>query len=228
MTAKEAVNKVVELAKSEIGYKASYDKKTKYAEYLDGVKDYYNGPKNGFDWCDVFVDYLFAKCFGPEIGRRMIYQPLRSAGAGVGFSMDYYKNSGAFRQLPEIGSQIFFGTYHTGIVIEIDGDQIITVEGNAGGGPGEVRRKVYNRHMPSIAGYGIPKWTLAEDVKDKDNVKNEKKDDIKKKIETTCQELAKKSYDTLQGKNGNGAARVKTLGDYYTPVQWIINRVLKE
>ena len=223
MTVKEAINKVVTLANSEVGYRADNNKKTKYAEFLDAQKDYYNGPKNGYDWCDVFVDYLFAKCFGVEIGRKMIYQPKKSLGAGVGYSADYYKDAGAWRTIPEIGSQIFFGSYHTGIVVGIEGDTVITIEGNTGGGPGQVQRKRYNKNINAITGYGIPKWKLAEGIKD-----NGSKDNYKTKVENLCTELAKKSYDTLQGKYGNGAARVKALGDYYTPVQWIINRVLKE
>ena len=226
MTVIEAINKVVDLANSEVGYKATATKKNKYAEYLDGVKDFYNGPKNFYDWCDVFVDFLFAKTFGPEIGRQMVRQPKRSCGAGVGFSADYYKDAGAFRQFPEVGSQIFFGTYHTGIVVKVEGDQVTTVEGNTGGGGGMVQKKVYNRHLPAIAGYGIPNWKLAEGIKN--DTKDEKKDNYQSKIEKLCNELNKKAYDTIQGKYGNGANRLKALGDYYSPVQWIINRVLKE
>ena len=48
------------------------------------------------------------------------------------------------------------------------------------------------------------------------------------KIKTICNELYTKTKQTIAGKYSNGMERQKALGDYYTPVQWIINRVLKE
>lgn len=225
MTATEAVKKVVELANSEVGYSAESGKRTKYAAYMDSIKDYYNGPKNGFDWCDVFVDYLFYKCFG-DIGRQMIYQPTKSLGAGVGYSANYYKAAGAFKKIPEIGSQVFFGSQHTGIVTDIVGNHITTVEGNTGGGAGRVMRKNYLKTDKSITGYGIPNWALAKNIKNE--VSQNDKTTLQKKIEKVSSELSKKAYDTIQGKYGNGAARVKALGSYYTPVQWLVNEVLKE
>ena len=47
------------------------------------------------------------------------------------------------------------------------------------------------------------------------------------KIEKECAILAEKCKDTLSGKYGTGAAREKALGSYYTPVQWIINKILE-
>lgn len=49
-----------------------------------------------------------------------------------------------------------------------------------------------------------------------------------KKIDSIINDLRAKTKQTLAGKYGNGAQRQKALGDLYTPVQWIINRVLKE
>lgn len=224
MTVKEAIKKVIDLANSEVGFRPTNGKHTKYAKELDALGDFYNTPKDGYDYCDVFFDWLFVKSFGADIGRRMIYQPKKSSGAGVPYSAGYYKANGAFKKVAEVGSQIFFGGYHTGIVVEIEGDYIYTVEGNTGAYNG-VERKKYVKTNPAIAGFGVPNWTLALNIKNEDS-----KNDIpiKEKIEQVCANLAEKSYNTIQGKNGNGADRVKALGDYYTPVQWIINEVLKE
>lgn len=179
MTIEEAKKKVLDLARSEIGYheKASNNQLndptansgsanwTKYAEYLDSFAGFYNGPKNGYAWCDVFVDYLFVKCFGFDIGRKMLYQPLNSAGAGCLYSAQYYKDAGAWHtNAPRAGDQIFFsysaGEYsHTGIVESVSGDTVTTIEGNTSDSVG---RRYYNIGNRQIAGYGRPDWGLAK------------------------------------------------------------------
>ena len=179
MTVDEAKKKILDLARSEIGYheKASNsqlnDKTansggnnwTKYAEYLDSFAGFYNGPKNGYAWCDVFVDFLFVKCFGFNIGRQMLCQPMSSAGAGCLFSAQYYKQSGRWHtNAPQPGDQIFFtyspGEYsHTGIVEKVDGSTVTTIEGNTSD---QVGRRSYNIANATIAGYGRPKWELAQ------------------------------------------------------------------
>ena len=179
MTVEEAKKKVLDLARSEIGYhekatNSQLNEKTansggnnwtKYAEYLDSFAGFYNGPKNGYAWCDVFVDYLFVKCFGFDIGRRMLCQPMSSAGAGCLFSAQYYKQAGRWHtNAPQPGDQIFFtyspGEYsHTGIVEAVNGDTVTTIEGNTSD---QVGRRNYNIGNATIAGYGRPKWELAQ------------------------------------------------------------------
>ena len=68
MTQEQAIERILALARSEIGYHEQGDNWTKYAEDLDRT-NWYNGPKNGYAWCDVFVDWLFYKCFGDPLGR---------------------------------------------------------------------------------------------------------------------------------------------------------------
>lgn len=166
MTKKEAVEKLVAWAKQQVGYKPPYGKVNKYAAYLDSVKDYYNTPKNGADWCDVFVDCGFAQCFGVETGRRMIYQPLKSTGAGCYFSAGFYKANRAFYLAPEVGDQIFYGANagdHTGIVVQVTSNMVRTIEGNWNNSVCE-RKLLINDG--SIAGYGRPDWSLVADIKE--------------------------------------------------------------
>ena len=180
MTVKQAIEKVLDLARSEIGYheKASNSQLddpyansgganwTKYAAYIDANPEFYNGSKQSFPWCDVFVDYLFVKCFGFETGRNMLCQPKYSAGAGCLYSAEYYKQAGRWhKNAPQPGDQIFFsyspGEYsHTGIVEEVVGDTVTTIEGNTSDSVG---RRTYNIGNQSIAGYGTPNWKLVED-----------------------------------------------------------------
>lgn len=181
MTVEEAKKAVVDLANAEVGYhekasNASLDDPTgnaggnnwtKYARDLDNVADFYNGQKNGYAWCDIFVDWCFVKCFGEERGRQMLYQPEQSAGAGCLYSAGYYKQNNAFhRTNPRIGDQIFFsyspGEYsHTGIVVDVNGNTITTVEGNTSDSVG---RRTYETSNRSIAGYGTPNWDLALEI----------------------------------------------------------------
>lgn len=164
MTIDQAITKIVTWAKEQVGYKAAYYKKNKYAELLDGINGFYNGKKNGFDWCDCFVDAGFVSCFGEELGRKLIYQPLKSLGAGCPYSANYYIANKAWYKNPQKGDQIFFGTRgdedHTGIVVDLDGTYVYTVEGNTGGGNGAVASRKYTRTSTWISGYGRPNWAL--------------------------------------------------------------------
>lgn len=180
MTQEQAIKSLLDTAREEIGYRekktnaqlddpaanAGTKNYTKYARELDALGDYYNGRKQGFEWCDVFVDFCFYATFGPDIGRRMIYQPLRSLGAGTGYSARYYKDAGRWSDTPQPGDQIFFtnatGTIcHTGLVETVTGDRVTTIEGNSAD---QVRRCNYAREYSRIAGYGRPDWSLAADV----------------------------------------------------------------
>ena len=210
-----AVTKVIDLAKSEVGYTPSSGKHTKYAKELDALGSFYNTPKDGYDWCDVFFDWLFVKSFGAEIGRKMLYQPLKSLGAGVGYSKQYYIENGAFTKNPQIGSQIFFGNSHTGIVTGFDSTYVYTIEGNTGGGNGQVQRKVYAKASLNISGYGIPDWKLVL------NIPDAPKDSL--------DEIDKVAREVIAGKWGNGSARKKKLeaaGYNYDYVQKRVNYLL--
>lgn len=181
MTKNQAVSRVLEIARSEIGYReknssAGLDDKTanagggnytKYARDLDAIPGFYNGQKQAFPWCDVFYDWLIFKAFGPELAQRMLCQPKDSAGAGCYYSALYYRQAGRFydRQ-PEPGDQIFF-TYqsgevsHTGIVETVSGGTLTTIEGNTSDSVG---RRSYAVGSSAIYGFGRPIWSLAEDL----------------------------------------------------------------
>ena len=171
-----AQKRVIDLAESQVGYlykksNAQLDdftanaggKWNKYARDLDALGDFYNGRKNGYDGCDVFVDWLFVQTFGREVGQRMLFQPDRSLGAGTRYSMNYYKQKGRFFSTPQLGDQIFFGdtksVWHTGIVVKVASGFVHTVEGNAGNPPA-VRSCRYTAGGRTILGYGRPDWSL--------------------------------------------------------------------
>lgn len=180
--------KVLAVARAEVGYleKASdkdLDEKTanagtknhtKYARDLDALGTY-NGPKCGYAWCDVFVDWCFVMAFGWETAMKMLNQGKGSYGAGCTASANYYKAAGRFHTTgPQPGDQIFFtndgkSANHTGLVVEVKGGRVYTIEGNTSGASGVVANgggvcaKSYALTYKNIYGYGRPDWSLAKE-----------------------------------------------------------------
>lgn len=176
--------KVLNIALAEVGYlektsRNALDDKTanagnanitKYARDLDAIS-FYNGRKQGVAWCDVFVDWCFVQAYGKLAALKMTFQPTVSknnAGAGVKWSRKYYEQKGQFFHSPQVGDQIFFGTYgsetHTGLVYKVDGSRVYTVEGNTSGASGVVAngggvfKKSYSLSHGRICGYGRPAY----------------------------------------------------------------------
>jgi peptidoglycan hydrolase-like protein with peptidoglycan-binding domain len=179
------VEKVISIAKAEVGYQekasnSNLDSKTanvgknnytKYARDLDNIPGFYNGKKQGYAWCDVFVDDLFVMAYGPENAKRLLCQPNNSAGSGCKESMAYYKSKGQLYTSPKIGDQIFFknlvGTVcHTGLVVNVDSSYVYTIEGNTSSGNtldadgGQVCEKKYALNYNRIACYGRPNYDV--------------------------------------------------------------------
>ena len=179
---------LVALAEAEIGYhekasnsnldiKTANSGKCNYTKYSRDLHKagYYNGNKQGFDWCDQFVDWCFFKLCGSKDKAEYLECQTGKYGAGCGFSLKYYKAAGRFDGNPKVGDQIFFkysNDYstadHTGIVVRVTDSLIETVEGNSGN---EVRRKVYQLNDKTIIGYGHPRYdaepkkAIAKEVK---------------------------------------------------------------
>mgnify|MGYP003300447359 CR=1 FL=1 len=185
------INKLIEVATKEVGYlekksnknldsktlNAGKNNYTKYARDLDSIKNFYNGKKQGFSWCDVFVDWCFVKAFGEKRARELLLQPTKSLGAGCKYSMNYYKKAKQFHTTPKAGDQIFFKNSkgeitHTGFVYKVDKTYVYTIEGNTSSGNdvvisngGCVRKKKYKLTNKNIAGYGRPKYKVVEEKK---------------------------------------------------------------
>ena len=164
-------SKLIAIAIGEIGYKeketnSSLDNKTanagdgnytKYARDLH-AKGYYQANKNGYAWCDMFVDWCFLQlCGGDAAKAQDIICQTGPYGAGCKFSADYYKNKNRFYiSNPQPGDQVFFNNYaHTGIVEKIVGSVVHTIEGNTSD---QVARRTYTLGSSTIDGYGRPKY----------------------------------------------------------------------
>jgi len=185
-----AVNKLLRVAQAEVGYlekkssaklddptaNAGSRNYTKYARDLDEL-GFYNGKKQGFAWCAVFVTWCFYQAFGLNAALALTCQTLGGLGAGVKYAAQYYKNKGRFVDKPQPGDQIFFfggdgkSWAHTGLVEKVEGGRVYTIEGNTAGASGVVAngggvcRKSYALTDKSIAGYGRPDWSLVPEEK---------------------------------------------------------------
>lgn len=161
--------KVIDLALHEVGYHETGNNYTKYAADLDAIPGFYNGAKNGYAWCDVFVDWCFVKSYGVVGAKELLCQPDNSCGAGCYYSADYFRKKGRFHEKnPQPGDQIFFSyregeVSHTGIVVEVTGYSVVTVEGNTSD---MVAKRSYPLSDARIYGYGRPDWGAEDDASD--------------------------------------------------------------
>ena len=227
--------KLIEIAKAEVGYlekksNSNLDSKTgnagdnnwtKYARDLNNA-GYYNGNKNGYAWCDVFVDWCHWVASGKDAKetQRIICQT-GVYGASCTYSAKYYNNAGRLYKTPMVGDQIFFYNstktkiVHTGIVKAIDDTYVYTIEGNTSCSSGVVENgggvfeKKYKRNYARIYGYGRPLYN--QEPAPKPAATDTKIDTVKEVQAWLNKEYGfKLSVDNDYGKNTK-AALVKAL-----------------
>lgn len=181
-------SRVIEIASAEVGYlekksNGQLDSKTgnagsnNYTKYSRDLANagYYQSSKQGYAWCDVFVDWCHWVASGKDskLAQNVIYQT-GPYGAGCTYSLRYYKAANRFVTTnPQPGDQIFFGTSqnnvtHTGIVYKVDGSKVYTIEGNTSSAAGVVAngggvfKKSYALNYSKIVGYGRPRYDAEE------------------------------------------------------------------
>lgn len=176
------VSKLLEIARAELGYKeketnSQLDDKTanagdgnwtKYARDLHSA-GYYQAAKNGYAWCDMFVDWCFWKLGGSKEKGEWLECQTGLYGAGCEWSSDCYRRAGRFDKNPQPGDQIFFGKTdaeeHTGIVEKIEDGKVHTIEGNASN---MCKRCTYSLTSSRIVGYGHPRFDAEPEVEEED------------------------------------------------------------
>lgn len=185
------INKLLEIFNAEVGYleksKAAYDENpsvlyektagagkdnfTKYAKEMDEL-NVYNGPKQGYAWCNVFLDWCFVQAFGVDRTRNLLI------GFSAGCTQDYnwFKSKGQIVNNPVKGDLVFFGdTSHVGIIEEVKDGKIYTIEGNTSNeaeliiNGGTVAKKSYNLGSKYIHSYARPKYEAASDENSSEN-----------------------------------------------------------
>lgn len=176
MTISEAINKVLNLARNEIGYRekasnSQLDDKTansgsgnytKYARDIDALGVTW-GAKQGFAYCAEWCLWIFYKIFGIDKALAMLCSPKPTGIPVCSYGVSYFKNAGRwFTSNPQAGDIIFFQSggviSHQGIVEKVVGNIVTTIEGNTSD---MVARRTYVVGDRYILGYGRPKWELA-------------------------------------------------------------------
>ena len=190
---------MIKLAEAEVGYleKASnknLDSKTgnagsnNYTKYARDLANagFFNGSKQGYAWCAVFVTWAAWMLCGQDRSRaEKLLCHTGPYGASCTSAAQYYKQAGRFYTTdPKPGDQIFFFdaartcAVHTGIVVDVDDTCVYTVEGNTSSAAGVVENGggVFNKRYAfdynRIYGYGRPKYD-AEPIPNKEVKKEE-------------------------------------------------------
>lgn len=165
-TAKE----VLAVAASQIGYcekktnaylddftkNAGSNNYTKYARDLYKA-GYWNGSKNGYDWCTTFVAWCIYMACGAKKADAVKVQPYGSLGASCKYETGYYKKAGRFFSDPKVGDQAFFTRGHTGIVEKVGTKTVTLIEGNSNN---KVERRTYSFPNSIFSGFGRPYYAV--------------------------------------------------------------------
>lgn len=166
---------VISIALGEVGYcekasnydldskeaNAGHNNYTKYARDLwNADPHFYQGPKQGYDWCAVFVDWcIYNACGWDSNYAQAVKYYTGPYGAGCQFAAEYYKAAGQWYHDPQPGDQIFFGYngsfQHTGLVEKVVDNVVYTIEGNSND---MVQKRSYSTYDIYIIGYGRPKY----------------------------------------------------------------------
>lgn len=182
--------KVIDIALAEVNYLEKASNKqldnhtanagsknyTKYARDLDKL-GFFNGKKQGYAWCAVFVCWDFVKAYGVEDAKKLLCLPSDAAyncAAGCRYARNYFKSKGQLYDKPEPGDQVFFyskdkkSISHTGLVYKVDSEKVYTVEGNTSGASGVISngggvcKKSYALTYDRLAGFGRPQYSEAD------------------------------------------------------------------
>lgn len=177
MSKTDAINKLILIAKNEIGYlekknNSQLDSKTanagssNYTKYWRDIKPSYQGQP----WCAAFVSWCFMKAFGQEKAEKLlkhwpyVYCPTLG-------------NLFARNANPKIGDIVIFyhnGTFtHTGLVTAVIGDRFYTIEGNTSvasgiiaNGGGVCAKSYLNSQMPGTK-FCTPDYSIVSNAVNK-------------------------------------------------------------
>lgn len=144
---------VIEKALAEVGYVEEPENLTKYGEFMKA---------NGLPWCGSFVNWCFH-----EAGAKLPSMVSTAMGA------HRMKEVGRWFDEPQLGDLAFFDfphdgvdrISHIGIVVKIENDEVITVEGNTApsggdqrnGGMVMIKTRAFGKGS-SIVGFARPKF----------------------------------------------------------------------
>lgn len=241
---------VIAMAMAEVGYlekasRVNLDSKTanagsknytKYARDLDAIPGFYNANKQGYAWCDIFVDWCFVQAFGPIVAKELLCATGKVYGAGCGMSARYYKDKGQFHTSdPKPGDQIFFWNAaknkvaHTGLVYKVDSKKVYTIEGNTSGASGVVAngggvfKKSYKLNYSRIYGYGRPAYDEEPNDKQKGDYTMEMRN-----LKKGCEGEDVKALQILLIGRGYSCGKYGADGDFGDDTRSAVKKYQKE
>lgn len=177
MTTSEAINKLIKVAESQVGYLEKESNKDldsmtgnagdeNYTKYNRDLKAWTGAGYIAAQWCQAFVDWCFIKAFGVDGAKKLIYMFTNYTPTGS----DAFKKHGRYikrgKGTPKRGDVIYFYSTakgrigHVGIVYKVSGGHVYTIEGNTSGAStlvtngGGVKKKSYKLTSTYIDGYG--------------------------------------------------------------------------
>lgn len=168
-------SQVLDLATRQVGYKETGKNQTKYANYFDTTAwQWFNTKKQGYAWCAVFICWLFCQeeIIGKNNARTFLGcpAPKNNAAAGCGFLYDYMKAKGYKSSIRKVepGDIVFFKNnkgecVHVGICLDVDGNNIHTIEGNKGDA---VKNCHHYKNSDIYFGVMHPDWSVAQKLYD--------------------------------------------------------------
>lgn len=188
------IDKVIKTCSQEVGYleksKEAYHKDknviykktegagndncTKYAVEMDNL-NLYNGKKNFYSWCNVFIDWCFVQALGLDRAKELLL------GWSAGCTQDYnwFKERGQIVKNPQRGDLVFFGkTTHIGIIEDVKDGRIYTIEGNTSNkaelvtNGGCVARKSYSINSKYIHSFARPNYINTPDIRTKAHIQD--------------------------------------------------------
>ena len=214
---------VIELALSEVGYLGKksnaklYEKTAntsgKYNKYAQELYEagYYNANKNGFNYCAIFVDWLFYHLAGSKEDAIEV-KPYNIYNASCTWCKKAYQTAGRLTDKPEIGAQVFFKNSagevtHTGIIVDINSDEgIVTVEGNVAN---NVVTCTYDLTSSRLDSFGLPFY---EEEPEEDGIKvtEEQIAELLQQVENAS-DLIGGAYNKLKDAEGQLTAALMQL-----------------
>ena len=114
--------KILDLARSQIGYSEESGNRTKYAKYFDTEAwQWFNTKKQGTEWCAIFICWLFCQVMGPQAALVFLGcpSPKNNCAAGVKFLREYMITKGykVDKKTGQPGDVIFLNSNkHVGIM----------------------------------------------------------------------------------------------------------------
>ena len=169
-----AIQAAIKVAQDEVGYLekiSNYDLDSKtgnagdgnYTKYWRDIKPEWQGEP----WCACFVTWVFLKAFGREKAEKLLKHYPYTYVPTLASLFKNYAN-------PQTGDIVMFWNgavfSHTGLVIDVQGDVFITIEGNTGpntgivdNGDGVYQKRYYNSNMAGTK-FARPDYSIITEI----------------------------------------------------------------